>query len=89
MENCKIVQIEFRGFFVNLKYLYLGVSIDGFVICEDCGIGLIEVKCLYGFGRSEVFWWYMLFKEYGKDVNFFCIESNGELFFKEYYNNMY
>lgn len=89
MENCKTVQIESRGLLVNPKYPYLGASIDCLVICEDCGTGLIEVKCPYGSGRSEVPWRHMLPKEYGKDVNFFCTESNGELFLKEHHNNMY
>lgn len=71
MEKCKTVQIESRGLLVNPKYPYLGASIDDLVICEDCGTGLIEVKCPYGSERSEVPWRHMLPKEYGKDDNFF------------------
>lgn len=71
MEKCKTVQIESRGLLVNPKYPYLGASTDGLVICEDCGTGLIEVKCLYGSERSEVPWQHMLPMECGKDDNFF------------------
>lgn len=42
LKKCKTVQIESRVLLVNSKYTYLGVSTDGLVICEDCGIGLIE-----------------------------------------------
>lgn len=71
MEKCKTVQTESRGLLVNPKYPYLGASIDGLVICEDCGTGLIEVKCPYGSGRSEVPWRHMLPVECGKDDIFF------------------
>lgn len=71
MEKCKTVQIESRGLLVNPKYPYLGASTDGLVICEDCGTGLIEVKCPYGSERSEVPWRHMLPMECGKDDNFF------------------
>lgn len=88
-EKCKIVQIESRGFLVNPKYPYLRASIDGLVICEDCGTGLIEVKCPYGSERSEVPWRHMLPMECGKDDNFFRTERNGELFLKEHHNYIY
>lgn len=71
MEKCKTVQIESRGLLVNPKYPYLGASTDGLVICEDCGTGLIEVKCPYGSERSEVPWQHMLPMECGKDDTFF------------------
>lgn len=75
MEKCKTVQIESRGLLVNPKYLYLGASIDGLVICENCGTGLIEVKCSYGSERSEVPWRHMLPMECGKDDNFFLVQK--------------
>lgn len=71
MEKCKIVQIESKGFLVNPKYPYFRASMDGLVICEECGTGLIEVKCPYGSERSEVPWRHMLPMECGKDDNFF------------------
>lgn len=67
MEKCKTVQFESRGLLVNPKYPYLGASIDGLVICEDCGTGLIEVKCPYSSERSQVLWRHMLPMECGKD----------------------
>lgn len=54
MEKCKAVQIESRGLLVNPKYPYLGASIDCLVICENCGTGLIKVKCSYGSEKSEI-----------------------------------
>lgn len=89
MEKCKTVQIESRGLLVNPKYPYVGASIDGLVICEDCGTGLIEVKCPYGSERSDKPWRHMLSMECGKDDNFFCTERNGELFLNEHHNYMY
>lgn len=79
MEKCKTVQIESRGLLVNPKYpyMFLGASIDDLVICEDCGTGLIEVKCPSDSERCEVPWRHMLPMECGKDDNFFCTESNG------------
>lgn len=89
MEKCKTVQIESRGLLVNPKYPYVGASINGLVICEDCGTGLIEVKCPYVSERSDKPWRYMLPMECGKDDNFFCPERNGELFLNEHHNYMY
>lgn len=88
MEKCKTVQIESTGLLVNPKYPYLGASIDGLVICEDCGTGLIEVRCPYGSERSEAPWRPMLHvpMECWKNDNFICTERNGEFFLKEHHN---
>lgn len=33
------------GLFLNAKYPYLGASPDGVVLCDCCGLGLLEIKC--------------------------------------------
>ena len=35
------------GLVVNPKYPYLGATPDGWVGCDCCGIGIVEIKCPY------------------------------------------
>ncbi|XP_048582277.1 uncharacterized protein LOC125561824 [Nematostella vectensis] len=35
------------GFYINVKWPFLGASPDGLVMCDCCGIGLCEIKCPY------------------------------------------
>lgn len=35
------------SFNIDLRWLYLGVFVDGIVDCRCCGIGVSGIKCLY------------------------------------------
>lgn len=49
MQKCSApIVVEDRGLIVNGSMPYLGASIDGAVICEKCGEGIVEIKCPYG-----------------------------------------
>lgn len=35
------------GFYISVKWFFLGVIFDDFVFCECCGKGICEIKCFY------------------------------------------
>uniref|UniRef100_A0A3Q1ED01 YqaJ viral recombinase domain-containing protein n=1 Tax=Acanthochromis polyacanthus TaxID=80966 RepID=A0A3Q1ED01_9TELE len=39
------VKVHDTGFFINPSVPFLGVSPDGFVSCDCCGVSVLEVKC--------------------------------------------
>jgi hypothetical protein len=43
-KECGNTTVESRGLLVNLKYTFLGASIDDMVTCNKRGVGLVEVK---------------------------------------------
>ena len=45
--------VSLAGLNVNPKYPHLGASPDGYVSCDCCGKGLIEIKCAYKY-REEL-----------------------------------
>ena len=64
------VSIERRGIYINPRYPFLGASIDGFVKCEKCGSGIVEVKCPYGSKKDR--WRYCKVRDCCKNTKFFC-----------------
>ena len=44
--------VSLAGLNVNPKYPHLGASPDGYVSCDCCGKGLIEIKCTYKYRKE-------------------------------------
>lgn len=61
---------RYLGFFIDENRLYIGVFVDGIVICNCCKLRVLEIKCFYKY----------------KDVDFmevvmidfkFCLDKDG------------
>ena len=50
------------GLCLHSEYPHLGATPDGFVSCDSCGEGLLEIKCPYKY----------LFEDYGVGISFVC-----------------
>lgn len=69
------VDVSPRGLYINHKTPYLGTSLDGYVTCENCGTGIVEVKC--PFGRKQQSWRHMTPSECCQSSQFCCSLKNG------------
>ena len=66
-ENHTQFQFQRVGLVINPKYPHFGASPDGFVTCDCCGQGCLEVKCPYCIKDSSV-------EEQASKV--FCLDSS-------------
>ena len=68
-------KIEKSGFCINNKWLWMGASPDGFVYCQCCGNGLLEIKCPFVLKDKTI-------TEQLLNSNFCLEEVNGQLMLK-------
>lgn len=61
--------IELRGLVVHPEHPHLGASPDGVVICECCGLGVLEIKCPFHCKNKS-------FAEASVENPQFCLVSN-------------
>ena len=47
------IRVERAGFRICKDKPYLGVSCDGYITCDCCGKGVLEVKCPYNWGHNK------------------------------------
>ena len=88
MARCSLsIIVEDRGLIVNGNTPYLGASIDGSVMCEKCGEGIVETKCPYGTDREK--WRNMSPIDCTLSPSFCCSVDDGELHLKPSHNYMF
>ena len=75
-ENHCNLTVSDKGLVVNSNFPHFGASPDGFINCDCCGCGVLEIKCPYScIGRS--------FLEAPKDKSFFLeVSDQGSLSLK-------
>jgi hypothetical protein len=83
------VEVHSRGLVVNPNFPYLGASVDGYVTCNNCGVGVVEVKCPYGSDNKDCPWRNMTPEDCAKDKSFFCTISDNSLHLNKNHNYMY
>jgi hypothetical protein len=83
MKSCKsLIEVKNRGLQVNPQYPFLGASVDGIVMCEQCGTGVVEVKCPYKWRQTKPI-------DCCNDSDFCCTIMNGEVSLKSNHNYLY
>ena len=84
------IELQEKGLIINPRYPFLGASIDGKVICDVCGNGIVEVKCPYGSeDQTKHPWRNMSPEECAQYPNFFCELKNHAMSLKKDHNYMY
>ena len=84
--NCH-VRVEKKGLVINPQWPFLGASVDGVVICEKCGTGLVEIKCPYG--TKENTWRAKSVEECCSDRKFCCVWKDGKMILKHEHHYHY
>ena len=80
------VVIERKGLKINTAFPFLGACIDGYVKCEKCGDGIVEVKCPYGSKGKK--WRQCSIEECCQSTSFCCTWNDG-MQLKNSHNYMY
>jgi hypothetical protein len=83
MKSCKtLIEVKSQGLQVNPQYPFLGASVDSVVKCEQCGTGVVEIKCPYK-------WRHTAPKTCCNDSDFCCEIINGKVSLKSTHNYLF
>jgi hypothetical protein len=83
MKKChQLVEVKRKGLAVSPNFPFLGASVDGIVNCNECGIGVVEIKCPYKWRNTAPV-------DCAADSDFCCSLVNGEVSLKANHNYLY